>query len=240
MSVKLLDLTLPTPAENVALDEALLEAAEAGELSAVLRFWESRQPIVVVGRSSRVQEEVNLPACRQAGAPIFRRTSGGAAVVAGPGCWMYGIVLPYEGREHLRLIDELHRHVLGIIHSAITSLVAGVEHVGTCDLAISGRKFSGNAVRCKRDHFLYHGTVLYDFDLTLIEQLLKMPPRQPEYRDGRSHGEFLANVGVSGNDLRRVIAAAFDANAPLADWPRERTAELVASRYSQDTWNFQR
>jgi len=52
--MKLLDLTLPSPAENLALDEALLDAAEAGEMAdEVLRFWESPQPLVVVGRSSQ-------------------------------------------------------------------------------------------------------------------------------------------------------------------------------------------
>src|SRR5262245_499032 len=123
--MKLLELTLPTPAENVALDEALLEAVEAGELSDVLRFWESPRPMVVVGRSSRVGSEVDLAACREAGVPVLRRASGGAAVVGGPGCLMYGLVLRYAGREHLRLIDELHRHVLGAIRSAIGSLVSG-------------------------------------------------------------------------------------------------------------------
>jgi lipoate-protein ligase A len=49
--MKLLDLTLPTPAENLALDEALLDAAEAGELpDEVLRLWEFPQAVVVIGR----------------------------------------------------------------------------------------------------------------------------------------------------------------------------------------------
>jgi len=70
--MKLLDLTLPTPAENVALDEALLDAAEAGEINdEVLRLWESPTVAVVVGRSSRVEEEVNLVACQEAGIPIL-------------------------------------------------------------------------------------------------------------------------------------------------------------------------
>ena len=38
-----LDLTLDSPAENLALDEALLLAAESGEIrSEVLRIWEPR------------------------------------------------------------------------------------------------------------------------------------------------------------------------------------------------------
>jgi len=50
--MRYLDLTLPSPAENLALDEALLEEAEAsGRPTETLRLWEPRQPAVVVGRS---------------------------------------------------------------------------------------------------------------------------------------------------------------------------------------------
>jgi lipoate-protein ligase A len=240
-NVKLLDLTLPAPAENVALDEALLDAAEADELEhEVLRLWEPLQPMVVVGRSSRVAEEVDLAACGAAGVPVLRRVSGGAAIVTGPGCLMYGLVLRYAGREHLRLLDQAHQHVLGALGAAIANVVPGVKHLGTCDLAIGNRKFSGNSVRCKRDHLLYHGTLLYAFDLPLVRRLLRMPPRQPAYRAGRAHEQFVANLGVAAAELRQALIAGFAANEPLVEWPRERTERLVAERYALDAWNRQR
>ena len=55
-----LDLTLPTPAENLAADEALLDQCEAARAGAVLRFWEPREHFVVVGYSNKVRTEVNL------------------------------------------------------------------------------------------------------------------------------------------------------------------------------------
>ena len=106
------DLTLATPEENLALDEALLDQAEAGTGSEVLRLWESRQPMVVVGRGSHVAQEVDLAACRRDGVPVLRRTSGGGAIVNGPGCLMYALVLSYALRPRLRAIDVAHRHVL--------------------------------------------------------------------------------------------------------------------------------
>jgi lipoate-protein ligase A len=239
--MKLLDLTLPTPVENVALDEALLDAAEAEELKdEVLRLWESPSPAVIVGRSSRVAEEVDLAECSKAGIPVLRRASGGAAVVIGPGCLMYGVLLRYAGREHLRLLDEVHRHVIEVVRSAVGRLVAGVVHEGTCDLTVAGRKFCGNSVRCKRDHLLYHGTLLYDFDLSLIERLLRMPPRHPQYRAGRPHRDFVTNIAASAADARGAIAATFRAHQPLAEWPLQRTAQLVATRYSQEDWTYKR
>jgi lipoate-protein ligase A len=237
----LLELTLPTPAENVALDEALLDAAEAGEIDGpVLRLWESVEPLVVIGRSSRVSEEVDLAACQAKNIKVIRRASGGAAVVVGPGCLMYSVVMPYAGREHLRLLDELHRDVLGALGRALQPLAPDVEHVGTCDLAIGGRKFSGNAVRCKRDHFLYHGTLLYNFDLTLIETLLLTPPRQPEYRAKRRHADFMRNLAVSRSDLEKAMVAAWQACQLLSVWPNQRTMELVSTRYSLESWNLHR
>jgi len=42
--VQFLDLTLPTPEENLALDEALLTLAEQTDGSEVLRIWEVAAP----------------------------------------------------------------------------------------------------------------------------------------------------------------------------------------------------
>ena len=101
-----LDLTLPTAAENVALDEALLETAEAAAGPAeVLRLWEPQNLAVVLGRSSQVTVEVDVDACHADGLDIVPRTSGGAAIVSGHGCLMYAVVLSYQKRPELRSLD---------------------------------------------------------------------------------------------------------------------------------------
>src|SRR5436190_21072670 len=118
--MRLLDLTLPTPQENLALDEALLDTAEeSAEPVEILRFWESPQPIVVLGRSSKAADEVHQGACRAEGIPVLRRCSGGAAIVAGPGCLMYGVVLSYELHPELRALDLAHRFVLSLLREAL-------------------------------------------------------------------------------------------------------------------------
>lgn len=239
--MKLLDLTLATAAENLALDEALLETAEEGGLAdEVLRLWELGSPTVIVGRSSKVGEEVALGVAESLQIPVLRRASGGAAIVAGPGCLMYSVVLRYAGREHLRLLDEVHRHVLGIVISALSPLVDGIRQRGTSDLAIDNRKFSGNSLRCKRDHLLYHGTILYNYDLALVSRVLKTPPRQPEYRENRSHHEFITNLQLVPASIRAALSQAFAATEPLVTWPHTKTDELLKNRYSQTAWNFSR
>ncbi len=232
-----LRLTLPTPLENVALDEALLEACEAGQLAGgVLRLWESPEYFVVLGRSSDPRVEVNLDACRREGVPVLRRASGGGTVLAGPGCLMYAVVLGFQELPHLRAVDAAHRHVLGRIAAALAPQVPGIAQAGISDLVLKSKntptlKISGNALRIKREHFLYHGTLLYNFDLSRIGQLLATPTRVPDYRDQRDHDDFVANLPLSRDELEDALLSEWKANDPLTDWPRDRMAELVATKY---------
>jgi lipoate-protein ligase A len=238
----LLDLTLPTPEENIALDEAILDAAENRDnrfdaRRGVLRLWESPQPLVVIGRSSRREQEVDREVCEVDEVPVLRRSSGGAAIVAGPGCLMYAVVLSYEEHPHLRALEVAHAHVLRHVQMAVSKLVPETRMNGTSDLEWRGQKFSGNSLRCKREHLLYHGTLLYDFPLPLISRYLKTPPRQPDYRHGRDHDAFVTNLPCTAAMLRRELIAAWKADEPLAAWPAERTAKLVADRYSRESWH---
>lgn len=238
--MRLLDLTLPTAEENIALDEALLDEAEAaGHPLETLRLWEAPSPIVVVGRSSRVDIEVNLAAARQTHTPVLRRCSGGAAIVAGPHCLMYAVVLSYERYPHLQMIDEAHRHVLGHIREGLATIGIAADMSGTSDLTLAGRKFSGNSLRCKRTHLLYHGTLLCrGYREAMVGELLGTPPRQPDYREGRTHGEFITVLPTTAESVRPAIVRGWPVEGTRDAWPIERTRDLVASRYSHAAWNF--
>ncbi|GIW93088.1 MAG: lipoate--protein ligase A [Pirellulaceae bacterium] len=238
--MQILELTLDNPAANVALDEALLDAAEAGELEddEVLRLWESPNYLIVVGRSSCIAKEIDLEATQKKGVPILRRCSGGAAIVAGPGCLMYAVVLSYNNRPQLHDLGIAHQFVLGRLAAAVEKQLPNVSICGTSDLAWRGRKFSGNSMRCKRHHLLYHGTILYNMDISLIESLLRMPPRQPDYRRQRTHDEFVTNVPLNIDQLRRDLCVVWRIDAHLENWPRQRTSELVEQQYGRPEWIY--
>jgi len=73
---------------------------------------------------------------------------------------------------------------------------------------LNGRKVSGSAQRRGRRALLHHGTLLYDFDPALAVRYLKEPSRQPAYRARRSHGEFLGNLPLTGEEVRARLVAA--------------------------------
>ncbi len=235
----LLELTLPTAAENLALDEALLDAAEAGEIEGeVLRLWEPAAACVVVGSSSRVANEVHLDHCRARNIPVLRRCSGGAAIVAGPGCLMYSLVLDLQQRPYARAVDQAHRLVLGRLAGVFRPHAPGLSCRGTSDLALGDRKFSGNSLRMRRERLLYHGTLLYAFDLGLVTACLKTPPRMPEYREGRTHAAFLTNLPLARGQIAKLLSEAWSAQDALENWPHARTEALVQEKYSQAVWNL--
>jgi lipoate-protein ligase A len=235
-----LDLTLPTPAANLALDEALLLEAEAGAGGEVLRLWEWPTPAVVLGSGGKLADDVDEAACRADGVPILRRSSGGGTVLLDRGCLLFSLVLAYERSSALREIPFSYVYILDRIRDALAGLLPNIECAGTSDLASEGRKFSGNSQQRKRTHLLHHGTILYDFDLERVGRYLRMPDRQPEYRSGRDHSAFLCNLPATVVDLKERFRRTWEAVGEFAPWPHANVERLVAEKYEREDWTRRR
>lgn len=238
-----LDHTEPDPAANLAVDEAILEWVEESTLDEppeVLRVWTSATPFVVIGRASALASEVNETVCHQLGIPVLRRGSGGTAIVTDPGCLMYAVVLSLKKRPELRMIDLAHRFVLSRVAKAISNCGIDANCAGTSDVASGGHKISGNSLRMRREALLYHGTILLDLDLSLMECLSKNPPRQPEYREGRSHASFVRNLQLPTELVKAALREVWQANRLIGDWPRARVIKLVQERFGRREWTYQR
>lgn len=225
--------------DHLALDEALLVSAESGERGEALRIWEMPSNVVVAGRSTRVHQEIAVEYCEQRGIAILRRCSGGASVVAGPGCLMYSVVLRLDARGDLRKVDVAHHYVMSRVLQALRFQLADAEFNGTCDLTWRNRKCSGNSLRVTREHLLYHGTLLYDFDLPLIGRCLKLAPRQPEYRMGRDHHEFVTNAPVDPSRFAEDLSLVFEVDRhDDAAFAMACVTKLRSERYDDPSWHF--
>ena len=250
------DKTFASPAMNLAFDEALLltdsEALPAQDSPSYLRLWEADKPLVVLGRSSRVEQEMNTKLCREKNIPVLRRVSGGATIVSGPGCLMYAVVLNADQESKSLNVDSAHQYVLGKMVKALRETDQSVKIAGTSDLVVETPqaliKFSGNSVRMVRSRILYHGTILYDFDLPTISALLGTPPRQPDYRQQRSHQEFVGNLNAKRAELVRSIQSVWSHTNgkldPIDEIKMNRlisqAEKLVEQKYQTDDWNYSR
>jgi len=231
--MKYLDLTLPTPAENLAMDEALLDACEAGLGGETLVFWEPRETFVVVGYANHVDREVNVARCETRGIPIFRRCSGGGTVVQMPGGLNYSLLLPIAAEGPTGTITSANQHIMERTRRALAA-AAGlpVEVRGHTDLAVGEKKFAGNSQRRRRDWLLFHGTILLQGNLDLIGELLPMPSLEPDYRQQRSHRDFVMN-----GDVKAALRAEWQAGDPLSPPPLAEIARLAREKYATEGWN---
>jgi len=237
---------LPTPAENLACDEALLDGCEDGDRDEVLRCWEPREAFVVIGYANRMAVEVNVAACAVRGIPIYRRCSGGGTVLQGPGCLNYALILKIDETGPLRSITAANRFIMERNRAALSNLPGPsssghpafrIQVRGHTDLALDGRKFSGNAQRRKRRFLLFHGTFLLQFDLALVEAVLPLPTRQPAYRQNRSHQEFLTNLSVPADAVKRALQETWRAFDPPGTLPHETIVSLAGDKYGTTGWN---
>jgi lipoate-protein ligase A len=244
----ILDRTFETPEENLAADEALLEAAEAGEGGEVLRFWESPTPFVVLGYTNKREVEARPSTCEALHVPILRRVSGGGTVLQGPFSWNYALVLDTQARPEIETISGSNTWIMEQQRTAMQQVLAPMQEAvvrGTTDLALrhngSEKKFSGNAQRRKKRFTLFHGTILRQgFDFSLLAQVLAPPSRQPNYRENRSHEDFLCVLPLQTQQLKNALASTWGALSVLheAAFPHRRMHALINERYTSKEWNL--
>jgi lipoate---protein ligase len=187
-----------TAPECLARESSLHDLAETGA-GEYLWIWEVTAPAIVMGHAADCILDVNQEACEHAGVPILRRTSGGRSVLLNKGCLNYTLIVRHQERG----LREWYVTILGAVLDAVG--VAGGRCEST-DLILQNRKFSGCAQRRRRHTLLHHGTILYDFDMAAVGRFLAMPRRQPVYRKGRSHADFLTNVDLHPNFPQRFAA----------------------------------
>jgi lipoate-protein ligase A len=243
--MKHLDLTLPSPAENLACDEALLDFCETNGGEEILRFWESPEIFVVVGYANKIATEVNVENCRAKQIPIFRRCSGGGTVLQAAGCLNYALVLRIAENSPLAGISSANQFIMERNRAAVEAEVriqnpeSRISICGHTDLAlVTSKKFSGNSQRRKKNFVLFHGTFLLNFNLALAGEFLRMPSLQPDYRASRSHDDFLANLNLPAAKVKTALQKIWNATEELKTVPHAEIKKLATEKYSADEWNL--
>jgi lipoate-protein ligase A len=152
------------PWYNLALEEYLLKHVRRGEV--VLYLWQNNHT-VVIGKHQNAWKECNCKLLEQDGGRLARRLSGGGAVYHDLGNLNFTMVMD-------RKLYDLEKQ-LTVILQAVRGLEIRAEFTGRNDLAIEGRKFSGNAFCFKSERAYHHGTLMVDTDLECLTRYLQAP-----------------------------------------------------------------
>lgn len=189
------------------------------EAAAYLFFYENF-PAIVLGKSLDYEQEVFS---HKKHPPVFRRSSGGGSVLHTIGNLNYSIFLSLAQHPEFMNVSLSYEKIMSAVSSKLGRFVV---RRGYSDLAVlnrgAARKISGNAQCRRRGWIMHHGTLLYSKDaIGKIPYFLKPPPKEPEYRKGRRHKDFMANVLPGYNRctlIRRVrlgLAESFAAELRL-------------------------
>ena len=212
--MNLKDISFATPKENILFDEVLLSLAEQGKMGQTLRFWECERPFIVLGKISNPKQDIKLQNAVRKNIPILRRCSGGGTVLQGKGCFNFTLIASKKNNPNLLKLHQSYRFICARVVAALKS--QGVDPVfkPISDIALKGseKKFSGNAQKRARQFIMHHGTVLYNFNISQIEEFLKMPQETPAYRGGRSHADFLENINIDLRDFKKALCQQFGVN----------------------------
>ena len=232
--------------EALALEEAIFERVEDGGIDLFVYLWEPAETAVVLGSACRAALEVAREACLERGIAVRRRFTGGGTVVVGPFSWCYAFVFS-------KVIDAgTIQGTFSAVHEVIRRIIAGfgleVRSEPLSDLAVERaagevRKVAGHGQKRRRSGVLCDGTLLaraFPFD---IESVLPPPPREPPYRKGRSHAEFLTNLKEEGVEasfrdfVRAALAFLGRSNYDQMETGlRERARELARRKYEDPAW----
>jgi lipoate-protein ligase A len=170
---RLLDTGLRPPAENFAINRALLESHAAGESPDTLRFLRFT-PSALVGFHQDVEQELHVDYCRERGITVQRRLTGGGAIVFDPSHLGWEL---YTGRRALGSGDmqAIAERICVMAAQGLRRLGLDARFRPRNDIEVGGRKVSGTGGVVEGDSLLYQGTLLLDLDVERMLRVLKVP-----------------------------------------------------------------
>lgn len=249
---RLLDTGVQEAADNMALDEAILEHVARGESPPTIRFYAWSRPTVSLGYFQRARKEIAETEIGARDYRLVRRMTGGRAVLHDREL-TYSVIVPgdhelakYSVVESYRLLSQGLRDgflALGVAAKLVSladdSEKAKFESLGSAacfdspswyELVVEGRKIAGSAQVRAHGGMLQHGALLLDLD---VDDLFSLLLFRSEEERARLRAEFddravsvkqLTGRMVSYDEAAAAFASGFTTGLPAVLQPGQLSA----------------
>lgn len=237
-ALKALCLDTTDPAYNLALEEALFKNLPAGHPGWFL-LWQN-SPSVIVGRHQSTSLEVNLAGAKNLNIPIYRRITGGGTVYHDPGNLNFSFIInsPHNIKPDFQIF-------LMPICRALNQIGVRAKISGRNDLAVDGKKISGNSQIRSGNKILHHGTLLINTDFHTMLSLLT-PKRDKLAKHGVD--SVLARVGnisdywnkgTNLDKLKRLLLETSKGEPCEISYEDLKIAKYMSQwKYQNKNWNY--
>ena len=164
-----------TAAENMALDDTLLELKGQGKTPDTIRFLQFSPPAVLTGYHQAVSEEIRESYCRENGIDINRRITGGGAIFFDENQIGWEVICDKDFFDMEIPNQKLFRALCEPVVNALGRMGIDASFRPRNDIEIDGRKISGTGGTESDRAFFFQGTMLVDFDVDTMLKSLKIP-----------------------------------------------------------------
>ncbi|TAK35743.1 MAG: DUF116 domain-containing protein [Chloroflexota bacterium] len=171
---RLLDTGYLSAAENMALDDVLLECRAKNLIPNTIRLLWFDPAAVLVGYHQDIEQEVRLEYVLERGIQVNRRLTGGGTIYFDKDSLGWEIVASKESVSSNNP-EELFRTMCGGVVDALNALGVRAEFRPKNDIEVNGKKISGTGGTEKGRAFLFQGTLLVDFDVETMVRALRIP-----------------------------------------------------------------
>jgi lipoate---protein ligase len=230
------------PHYNLALEEYAFKNLDPNEDYIIL--WQN-EPSIIIGKNQNTVEQINAPFVKEHGIHVVRRTTGGGAVYHDLGNLNFTYIMKHEeGGINFRKFTEP-------VVRALQKFGVPAEFNSRNDLAIEGKKFSGNAQYVYKRKVLHHGTILFNADLDQVQNVLKVKENKFKSKGVKSVrsrvtniSDYLANKITIEEFKDLLLAYMFEvAGQPMEEYvltaeDRAAIRRMMEERYTQWDWNY--
>ena len=229
------------PARNLAAEQTVFDLLPRDR--SYLMLWRNDNA-VIIGKYQNTLAEINKPYIDAHGIRVVRRLSGGGAVYHDLGNLNYTFITDAGNTE----VMDLHRFCQPVVRT-LAALGVKAELNGRNDITVDGKKISGSAQYLRSGRIMHHGTLLFDSDLEIVSQALRVDEEKIRAKGLRSVRSRVANIRpylprdctlpafreqLLENLLREMPGSPYDFSAPEL----ETIDTLRRERYESWDWNY--
>jgi lipoate---protein ligase len=158
--------------------------------------WQPEETVIVLGQSNQPDTAVHMDLAAGDGVPVYKRNTGGQTVILTPKTIVISVRLISEKLDNPQVY---FKRINQLIIDALSNLgILNLNERGISDIAIGEKKILGSSIYRKRNMVFYHAVLNIAESPEFIGRYLKHPSREPDYRIGRKHEDFVTSVHQAG------------------------------------------
>mgnify|MGYP001405686659 FL=1 len=229
------------PQFNLALEQYVFENLD--QFDEIFLLW-INEPSIIVGKNQNTIQEINLDYIKENNINVVRRLSGGGAVYHDYGNLNYTIISKSKNTSAFNF-EAFSQPVIEVL----ADLGINAEFTGRNDITIDGRKFCGNAQYMRKDRVLHHGAMLFDTDLTVLGDALKVSKDKIASKGVKSVRSRVTNIidhlgeKITIEDFKQLLLDHMFKDMGIQEYKLteedyQNINKLMEERYNTWEWNF--